>query len=726
MSKLLIAAALLAATAVGAASPNLPLAPVFPAGKAVDTIHRVQVRDPYRGLENSADPKVQAWSDAENARTRAYLDALPGRDAIAAKIRRIVTSTSPFWGGLQARGNAVIASYHDPAKQQPSIVVMDANADPKSMRTLLDPNVLDPSGHTAIDWFVASPDGTKVGVSLSKNGSEDGTLHIYDVMTGKEIEQPIDRVQYPTGGGAMAWSADGNSFWYTRYPGAEVPESERHFNMMLFLHKIGTPVSSDRLVLSARNGIPRTGEIFLDGNRGGAAALASVQLGDGGQWQHYVLEPNGSAIQIGHYADRVIGGAVIANDGTVYGVSRKDAPMGKVVKLAAPYTGGLAAARVIVPEEKNAAIIDGGEFGGALAITENRLAVTRIEGGPNVVTLYDLDSGNPRKLPLPDIAGVGEIDPLPDGDLLYSALTYLEPPYFMRWHAAMGTSSRTALAMTSPVSYADATVTRFFATSKDGTKVPVTIIARNGVKLDGRNPVLLYGYGGFGINLTPGFNGSFRRIWLDAGGIYAIANIRGGGEYGERWHQQGMLTHKQNVFDDFAAAAQELEKRGYTSHAKLAFMGGSNGGLLMGAEITQHPTLPRAVVSAVGIYDMIRSELDPNGAFNITEYGDIKDPAQFRAIYAYSPYHHVVKGTPYPAVLMLEGANDGRVNPMQSRKFAAALQAATSSGLPILLRVSKSSGHGIGNSLDEQIAETTDELSFLIDQLGMDSAAAGR
>ncbi|HEY6578301.1 MAG TPA: prolyl oligopeptidase family serine peptidase, partial [Rhizomicrobium sp.] len=265
----------------------------------------------------------------------------------------------------------------------------------------------------------------------------------------------------------------------------------------------------------------------------------------------------------------------------------------------------------------------------------------------------------------------------------------------------------------------DAQVKRIFATSKDGTKVPINVIERKGAKEDGGNPTLLYGYGGYGISMTPSFIGAMRRLWLDRGGIYAIANIRGGAEYGERWHQEGMLTKKQNVFDDFTAAGEYLIARGYTSHDKLALMGGSNGGLLMGAVLTQHPDLARAVVSAVGIYDMIRVELDPNGSFNTTEFGTVKNPEQFKALFAYSPYHHVRKGTPYPAVLMLTGATDGRVNPLHSRKFTAALQAATSSDRPILLRTSANSGHGIGSSLSERIAEQTDMLAFLFDQLGM-------
>jgi prolyl oligopeptidase len=230
---------------------------------------------------------------------------------------------------------------------------------------------------------------------------------------------------------------------------------------------------------------------------------------------------------------------------------------------------------------------------------------------------------------------------------------------------------------------------------------------------------LLYGYGGYGINLNPGFLASRGRIWLDQGGVYVIANLRGGGEYGEQWHKEGNLTHKQNVFDDFTACAEHLIQRKYTSPAHLAIMGGSNGGLLMGVELTQHPELFRAVVSSVGIYDMLRVELDPNGAFNITEFGTIKDPEQFKALYAYSPYHHVQDGTKYPAVLFLTGENDHRVNPMNSRKMTARLQAENGSDHPILLRTTAIAGHGIGTALDEQIEQGADIFSFLFDQLGV-------
>ena len=260
---------------------------------------------------------------------------------------------------------------------------------------------------------------------------------------------------------------------------------------------------------------------------------------------------------------------------------------------------------------------------------------------------------------------------------------------------------------------------RAFATSKDGTKIPVNIIRRRGTRLDGRNPTLLTGYGGYGVTLAPEFAGPVVRLWLDGGGVYAIANLRGGGEWGEDWHQNGMLTHKQNVFDDFNAASHLLIDAHYTTTAHLAIIGGSNGGLLMGAAFTQHPELYRAVDSLVGIYDMMRVELDPNGAFNTTEFGTVQNEAQFRAMLAYSPYHHVVAGTAYPAIFMATGTHDGRVNPAHSRKMVAALQYATSSGRPVLLAISDKSGHGIGSSLDVRVAQRADDLAFLFNQLGM-------
>ena len=723
--QILAAGFTLVATAAMAGTMIPP--PPTPAGTTADTVQGVSVADPYSWLEEPTDPKVQIWSDAQNTRTRAYLDALPNREAIKDKLSKFIVTTSPSYYGLAAKGSLIFGIYSDPTKQQPMLVTLNASANPASRRVLLDPNGQDPNGLIAIDWFVPSPDGSRIAVSLSHNGSEDGVLHVYDVATLKEIGTPIPRVQYPTAGGSLAWAADGKGFWYTRYPGDDTPEADRHFNMQVYFHKLGGDWKADPLALGTKDGLERVSEIFLDNRYSLSSILASVQRGDGGEWAHYVLREGEAPVQVATYEDKVVF-ATLGPDGALYGISRAGALNGKIVKEKAPFAPmGLAHGKVIVPEG-DVAILSGGaeQHEIDLSLSPTRLFVRDIVGGPNQVRMFDLDGRPLGNLPLPEVASNTEIEPLANGDVLFDVSTYLRPRYYARWVAATGKTEETALKVISPVSFADAEVVRTFATSKDGTKVPLNIIMKKGTKLDGNNPTLLYGYGGYGISMTPGFLGSMRRLWLDAGGIYVVANIRGGAEYGERWHQQGMLTVKQNVFDDFAASAQYLIDQHYTSHDRLSLMGGSNGGLLMGAVLTQHPQLARAVVSAVGIYDMVRVELDPNGSFNTTEFGTVKDAAQFKALYAYSPYHHVMAKTAYPAVLMLTGATDGRVNPMHSRKFTAALQAATSSDHPILLRTSANSGHGIGSSLSERIAEQTDELTFLYDQLGMVWRSASR
>jgi prolyl oligopeptidase len=712
----------LIATAVSAAAVAPPLETAR--DSIVDTIQGVQVADPYRWLEDWNDPKVKAWSDAQNARSRAYLDALPSETPIKDELTRLITATSPSYALLTARGDAIFGIYSDPAKQQPMLVELNAQADPTSRKMVLDPNAMDSSGHTEIDWFAPSTNGKLMAVSLSQNGSEIGTVHIYDVASGKEIDAPIDRVQFPTAGGSLAWSADDKGFFYTRYPGADAPAAERQFNMQVYFHRLGSDAGKDTLALGTKDGLERVSEVFLDNRYGRQNVLASVQRGDGGEWAHYVLSEGKAPQQVADYPDKVVY-ATIGPDDAIYGISRAGAPNGKIVKLAAPYAGKLGDAKVIVPESK-VAILSGGAEQHVLdlSLSSNRLFVRDIVGGPNDVRIFDLDGKAIGHLPLPEIAANQEIEPLANGDVLFDVSTFLRPRYFARWTPATGKTVETDLKVTSPIDFADTEVVRAFATSKDGTKIPVSIIEKKGTKRDGSHPALLYGYGGFGVSQTPHFLGATWRLWLDAGGVYAIANIRGGAEYGERWHQDGMLIKKQNGFDDFDAAGDYLVDNRYTSHAKLALLGGSNGGLLMGALITQHPKLAHAVVSAVGIYDMIRVELDPNGAFNTTEYGTVKDPADFKALYAYSPYHHVTKGVAYPAVLMLTGATDGRVNPLHSRKFCAALQAASSSGLPILLRTSANSGHGIGSSLAERIAQQTDQIAFLFDQLGMNFQAS--
>ncbi len=681
--------------------------------------HGVSVVDPYRWLEDGAAPLTQNWIDGQNDRTRALLDTAPSRAAIKRDLTRLITDAPATYSDLKPAGQKVFALYMDPQRQQPQLVSLDASADPASRRAVVDPNTMDPKGQTAIDWFVPSPDGKTVAVSLSQNGSEDGSLHLYEVASGREIEAPIPRVQYPTAGGSLAWSADGRSFWYTRYPGDDAPEADRHFNMQVYVHRLGSDWHADALALGAADGLERISEVFLDSRYARPQVLASVERGDGNRWAYYVLQAGKPAIKVADYQDQIAAAAIGPND-AVYGVSLAGAPNGEVVRLAQAVPGAsLANAPVIVPES-DVAIVTGGLPDGDedLSFDSHHLFVRDIMGGPQQMRVFDFAGRALFKLPLPPVAANSEIVPLSGGDVLYDVSTYLRPRYWTRWTPATGVTQEAPLNGKGVIDFADAEVVRGVAVSRDGTKIPYSVIRRRGLALNGRNPTLLYGYGGFGISETPAFLGAMRRLWLDAGGVYVVANIRGGGEYGQLWHQYGALAYKQNDFDDFAAVAQALIKAGYTTPARLAMMGGSNGGLLMGAMITQHPTLARAVVSSVGIYDMLRLELDPNGAFNTAEYGTVTDEAQFKTLYSYSPYQHVHPGV-YPAVLLMGGAHDGRVNPMQSRKFAAALQAATTSGLPILLRTDANTGHGIGSALSSRIEQQTDQLAFLFQELGM-------
>jgi prolyl oligopeptidase len=672
------------------------------------------VTDPYRWLENASDPKVRQWSLAQDRYTRRYIDGLAVRAPLFAHlVKQFSTDSSAFYD-LQVAGGRVFARFNQPPKQQPMIAMLGPDADAATARVVVDPNQIDPAGTTAFDWYVPSPDGKRVAVSLSKNGSEEGTLHVYDVATGREIGSAIPRVQYPTGGGSVAWRADGSGFWYTRYPGPHEAAQRQRFYQQIYFHKLGDAPSADRYVLGKT--FPKVAEITLTNRQNSKQVIASVANGDGGEFAHYLLGQDGSVRQVSRFEDKIVS-ATVGPDGFLYLVSRKDAPHGKLLRLSLDDLN-LVHATVLLPES-DAVIQAGGEFGGTpVVITSKAIYVREQTGGPGRVAILDHDGKPQGLLPLPDLAAVDEVVPLGDGTLLYSVLTYLQPHRFARYHEARAASTPSTLVRNSPISYADTEVLREFATSKDGTKIPLIIVRRKDTRLDGNNPVLLNGYGAYGVSMEPVFQGPETRVWLDAGGVYVIANLRGGGEFGETWHLEGALTSKQNVFDDFAAVAQYLIAQKYTTSDRMAAMGGSNGGLLMGAVVTQHPALFRAVVSEVGIYDMLRVERDPNGAFNITEFGSTQDRAQRDALYAYSPYHHVENGVRYPAIYMATGETDGRVNPMHSRKMVARLQA-VSAGRPVYLSINSNAGHGIGSALSTRISQIADIYSFLFDQLGM-------
>jgi prolyl oligopeptidase len=520
------------------------------------------------------------------------------------------------------------------------------------------------------------------------------------------LSDKIPRVQYPTGGGSVAWNAEGTGVYYTRYPHAgERPDPDLNFYQQVYFHALGSPVDRDRYELGKE--LPRIAEIDLETSGDGKFILATVANGDGGDYAHYLLGPDRSWKQLSRFEDGVKH-AEFGPDSALYLLSRKDAPLGKILRLSLD-RADLAQSTVMVPE--SSAVIEAFCAGG------RGLYVEDLVGGPSQIRFFERGSNQPVLLPIKPISSVPEMLCGGGDQLWFKSVSYLEPFSWMVFEPATGKTRNTALVGTAPVDFSDAEVVREFATSKDGTKVPLNIIRRKGTALNGQNPTLLYGYGGYGISLSPRFSVA-RRLWLDQGGVYVVANLRGGGEFGEHWHKAGNLTKKQNVFDDFAAAAEYLIQTKYTRPDKLAIEGGSNGGLLMGAFLTQHPERARAVVSHVGIYDSLRTELEPNGEFNVTEFGTVKNRDQFEALHAYSPYHRVVDGTHYPAVLLVTGENDGRVNPFHSRKMTARLQAANRSRHPILLRTSASSGHGMGTALDERIAEEADVFAFLFDQLG--------
>ena len=683
-----------------------------PRKPVINAYHGVKITDDYQWLEQPKDLAVVAWTAKQNARTRAYLDKLTVRPRIAEELEDLYEEASANYSGLTHRTGLVFALRFKPPQQQPVLISLPSLNRPVPPTTILDLNVYDTNGTTAIDWYEPSPDGDLVAVCLSKNGTEDGVLHFFETETGKELPDRVPRVQYPTGGGSVAWTPDGKGVFYTRYPHqGERPAADANFFQQVYFHKLGAPVSEDRYEVGRE--FPRIAGIDLKSSEDGKLVLAVVGNGDGGDYYHWLRGADGVWRQLTKFEDGVKA-AVFGKDNALYLLSRNGAPHGKILRL--PLDGAevsLAKATVFVPESD--VVIKSFEP------SENGFYVQDLVGGPSEIRYFDREGKFVRKVPLRGPVAVQQMFVRRGDELTFRTVGYTTPWAWNIYDAERGGEriSRTALAGTTPVDFDDVEVVREFAVSKDGTKVPLNIIKRKETKLDGSNPTILYGYGGYGINLAPSFSLS-RRVWLDAGGVYAIANLRGGGEFGEEWHKSGNLTKKQNVFDDFIACAEYLIQSNYTNPKKLAIEGRSNGGLLVGAALTQRPELFRAVVAGVGIYDMLRVELEPNGAFNVTEFGTVKEKAQFEALHAYSPFHRVKNRTAYPAVLLTTGENDGRVNPFNSKKMAARLQAATSSRNPILLRTSASAGHGMGSSLRDKIEEEADVFTYLIEQLGAD------
>jgi prolyl oligopeptidase len=575
--------------------------PQTPVRPAVDVHHGVTVDDPYRWLEESASDEVRAWVAAQNRHTRAVLDAIPARAAIRARVAELATSVSPDYYALAARPGALFAIKHQPPKQQPLLVWLASADDLASERAIVDPNVLDAGGAIAIDFYVPSLDGRYVAVALSRDGSEDGTVHVFDVESGRELGDRIPRVTYPTGGGSLAWNADASGFWYTRYPReGERPPEDLCFFQQVYFHRLGEDAARDRYVIGRE--FPRIAEIRLDTRRGVDRTLVTVANGDGGEYAHWLVPHDGAAgepVQVTRFEDEVTD-ALLGEGGDLFLVSRKGAPRGRILRapLARPV---LAEARVAVPECD--ASID------HVAASASRIHVAYVDGGPSHLRSFAVEDGAACEIALEPVSSVAEVVALDGGELLYRAQSFLTPPAWFRADGASGAVSPTALAVTSLADFSAFEVSRDFATSRDGTRVPLSIVRA-------RQPA--------------------RRRRVRRG----VASA-------------GQLTRKQNVFDDFIACRRAPDRAGLHAAAQNSrIQGGSNGGLLMGAVATSGRSCSARWSATSAIYDMLRVETDPNGAFNVTEFGSVKDPEQFKALHAYSPYHRAVDGTRYPAVLL--------------------------------------------------------------------------
>jgi prolyl oligopeptidase len=558
---------------VGAAqAPSLP-PPATAKHPVTDVYHGLTVTDNYRWLEDGNDPAVKRWSAAENNRTREYLDHLPARAAIKERLQELITGGSVRYFGLAYRGGTLFAMKDQPPRQQPFLVGMRSAEQPSTEKVIIDTNTM--GENIAIDFYVPSLDGKLVAASLSENGSEDGAARIFDVGTGKELGDRVPRVNFGTAGGSIAWKADGSGFYYTRYPeNNERAAEDANFYQQVYFHKLGSDSREDTYVIG--KDFPRIAEIQLHTSDDGRWLLAEVANGDGGQFAHYLMDASGRWTRVTDFDDEISRAKLGSpGDHALYLLSHKDAPRGKVMRLPLADRRRTKARAIVAEspgsstdETASASITD-------FEPTPSRLYVLDMIGGPSRVRIFDHE-GNPKSaLPMPPISSVREVVHTEGDDVIFRVSTYLQPSAWFQFDSAASQAARTALFETSPIKFADAELVREFAISNDGTRVPLNIIRRKGTALNASHPTLLEGYGGYQISLSPVFLGSFGRVWLDQGGVYAIVNLRGGGEYGEEWHKAGNLTHKQNVFDDFIACAQHLIDRQYTSPAHLAILGGS-------------------------------------------------------------------------------------------------------------------------------------------------------
>ncbi|MSP62186.1 MAG: S9 family peptidase [Myxococcales bacterium] len=666
-----------------------------------DTLFGVAVADPYRWLEDGKAPEVTAWMEAQDQVTRARLAALPGRAALAARLKALfyVDSIS----APRHRGTRYF--YQRTHADREKAIYYWREGETGAEHVLLDPNTMSADGTTSVGLVVISHDGKSAAYTLKVNNSDESTLHVLEVATG--VVSAIDVIP-----GAKyahpSWTPDGRGFYYTRLPtDAKIPVADRPGFAEIRYHRLGTDPEKDPLIHE------RTGS---------AKTFLGVELSRDGHWLFVYVQHGWNSTDV-YYRDTraksaawkpfVVGKEAqyraLAWHDRFYIHTNEGAPRWRLLRGEAKRPARSDWKEIVAESE---ATLDGVEvIGEHLVLTWMRSAASELE-------VRTLDGKPVRKVPLPGLGATQGITGDPDQDEGYFAFTSFTHPLQVWKTSIKSGETKLWAAVKLPIDPSPYTVEQVFYPSKDGTKISMFLVHRKNLPKDGSTPFLLTGYGGFNVSMLPSFSSGLYP-WLEAGGGFAMPNLRGGGEYGEDWHKAGMLARKQNVFDDFIGAAEFLISNHYTRPGKLAIRGGSNGGLLVGAVTTQRPDLFRAVVCQVPLLDMVRYHLFGSGKTWVPEYGTAEEEAGFKTLLAYSPYHHVTPGTAYPAWLMMSADSDDRVDPMHARKMAASLQAATTSDHPVLLRVEKHAGHGGADLVKQTVEMVADYYAFLMSELGL-------
>jgi prolyl oligopeptidase len=695
-------------------SSTAPKPPATPTHEVTDDYFGTRIVDSYRWLEDLKSPEVSAWMKAQNDYTRAVLDRVPGREKLRARIAQL-DDTGVRVSSFQSYGGRWFYLKRAPGQDNQRLYTRDgSNA---AERLLLDPETLTANGvHYSIDYFTPSPDGKLVAVGIAPGGSENAVLHVLDAATGNELGEHIDRVQF----GAIAWRPDNRSFFYQRLRkhGPDEPRTSYYLNSRAYLHQLGDDLDKD---------VPVFGNGLSSSISMGESDLPFIALPVGSK---YALAVNAHGVQneLTIYAAKVVDIhdaaapwrkiADVPDDSTgfdihgdhLYLLTHHDAPRFKVVRLNLADGNFQTAEVVMAPSE---AVVVG------VGVAADAVYVQKLDGGIGRLFRIPFEGGAAKPVPLPFDGAIEELFVNGAEPGVYvRAASWTKSPVYLHYDPKTNQVADTKIVPPSPVDFSGIESEEVKAKAADGTLVPLSIVHKRGLKLDGSHPTLLHGYGSYGITYDPNFDPA-SLAWLERGGVVAVAHIRGGGEYGEDWHNGGRKATKLNTITDFITCAQYLIEHKYTSPQHLAGEGTSAGGITIGGAITGRPDLFGAALDNVGMSDDLRAELQVNGPANIPEFGTVKDEQDFHHLLSISGYHRIKDQTAYPAVLLTTGINDPRVDPWQMNKMTARLQAASSSGRPILLRVDYDAGHGgIGATRTQHTNLLTDQYSFLLWQLG--------